>query len=215
MGKSSWRWSLVLWVLGAVFGLCLLGAGTWFLWNYAWVPFYPVCVAGHKSDGDPETFTERYITAPFRPLQGRMRPEFEEAIKRNLYEQRISESGIYVTINYFLDPDLFWNFTTRAIRSLIAKEIRVVSELGREINPFFFDGNGNFLRKEFEELDEKYGYVGELHFSITNCEVYRFFAIEGALPPKNMRYAFDDPYHPVKRVENEKILRYFIKKFDR
>jgi hypothetical protein len=92
-------------------------------------------------------------------------------------------------------------------------DFKTGSGLSRELNADFYDANGNFRLDVFEKRPESY--IGDMEFNEGFCAIIRFFSIEGAPPPENLKGALfrHRPVHS--REVNERILRHFIEKFSR
>ena len=77
-----------------------------------------------------------------------------------------------MTIEYYLDLDTSWNYTSKGVRKMIVQEL----------NPDFYDGFGKRKNEDFERLKEKFGYIPSFDFNNLDCDVVKFFTIDGADP---------------------------------
>lgn len=200
-----------------------VAVGILFFATGPWIRFKPVCTP--KGTEDQGSVFE--LLMGFRFLDGEMRPDFRDVIADSIFYKMEVFSLIFVNIKYYIDAELQWNYTTKAIGTVIGSELRVGTDLNRALNPEFYDKDGIFRSQEFEDLHEKFGYVGHLNYNKVNCDLYRFFTIKGAPLPRNLSRVLDhnpsdwfDEDRPISptnyrktRRADEKIIKYFSEKY--
>ena len=122
---------LLPWLVSGALGLALFGGAGWFLATYPWVPFRPMCVIDGRHN---RTLMENILPGLYRRIEGPLRPKFKDLLPRLEFEDyRVTPDGLYLTIDYYLDMNLYWNYQTRTLSSFES----------RELNPDAFDGYGN------------------------------------------------------------------------
>ena len=121
---------------------------------------------------------EHILPGPFRRIEGPLRPKFKDLVPRDQFQDyRMKPDVLYLTIDYYLDLDLYFNYQNRALSSFVS----------RELNPQAFDSYGNFNDDEFERLKIESRYIWGPNYDHKNCDVVRFFTIEGAEPLADVR----------------------------
>jgi len=246
--------------VGAVV-LTVLALVFWWLPTAPIVKFQPVCDITRYPPDVPESEYSTYDNWSAN-LKGPMRQEFKDVIAagylgsfyRNIIPNeslgyyRVTPDDIYVTQDFYNNRRLYFDFTVKAIHTLIQKELwsgksfpiriednlytghrdswkylqsdpwrledfRIGSDLSRELNLMFYDLNGNFRQEVYDEQPDSYIY--DLEFNERYCAVIRFFAIEGAPPPKNLEIALFRHIPTHSKEVNKSILQHFIDKYRR
>lgn len=181
--------------------LTLVGGGL-FIGYLPWVPFHPVCVPNHDERG----IWGQMLLGNYMSLRGPLRDDFKQVANDRFHPRLVTHDGLYVTIDFYLDPNYYYNFTRRIVASLVH----------REFNPEHFDGYGRRLL----DWGEKAKVDGVILIPRWNrqreCEFMRFFAIDGTPPPKNIRQAFEETRfdHSEESIdEGMLIMEHFIEKY--
>ena len=181
--------------------LVLVGGGV-FLRYFPWVPFHPVCVPNHDERG----YWEGFLWGAFMKLRGTLRDDFKRVAMDGLYPRLVTRDGLYVTIDFYLDTEFYHNMTRGIVGSLVFQEF----------NPEFFDSYGRWS-PDWQEKEKAGGVIEIPRRNIKReCEFTRFFAIEGAPPPKNIRQAFAETHYDHSQEfidQGVRIMDHFIAKY--
>ena len=184
-------------LLTAVF--LLIGGLGLFLRYFPWVPFHPVCVNPHKT-------WNGFVWGPYILLRGDLRDDFQRVIIDSLYPRLVTRDGLYVTFDFYLDRNLYYNLTQRAVGSTVH----------HEFNPDHFDGFGRTAPGWMEKFNAGDAILMPKTPRRNQCEFTRFFAIEGAPPPKDIRQIFENRHldHPEEAIDlGVRLMEHFIEKY--
>lgn len=182
----------------------LIGGLGLFLRYFPWVPFHPVCLSNHDERG----MWSGFVWGPFIRLRGDLRDDFQRVIIDSLYPRLVTRDGLYVTLDFYLDTDLYRNYTQRAVGSTVH----------HEFNPDHFDSLGRRAPGWMEKFNAGDVIMTPRISERNECEFTRFFAIEGAPPPKDIRQAFENTRfdHSEEFIDQGvRLMEHFIEKYRR
>ena len=140
-------------------------------------------------------------------MRGDLRPDFKRVAMTDFSPRLVTDNGFYVTIEIFRDTDYYRDFTQKV----------VASQVHREFNPGFYDGFGERIFDKWNKDADKSVFMPRTNY-LRECEFTRFFAIEGAPPPENIRQAFAETRfnHSQESIDRGvRIMEHFIAKYAR